>query len=1059
MKQRLLLILSLLLMVAMSQAAPVDANKAKDKALQFLSGKQAKARGMEQGTTPDVQLVTSEGDSYYVFNVGQQNGFVIVSGDDRAPEILGYSDSGTFDTQDIPENMRAWLQGYAEQIQLLDQVESPAAARAAISLRETPWTAIAPLIQTKWDQKKPYNAKLPKFIDGSDCVTGCVATAMAQVLYYVASKSNFTFPLATTKAIDSYDCKTNWSGHGKIQVSTVPITNFNWGNMKLVYTESETNDAVADLMLCCGASVKMDYRNSANGGSQASSSNVPEAFQTYFGFDQSVRHIKRSYYGIDEWESIIYEELKNGRPVLYRGQTSKNSGHEFICDGYDGNGLFHFNWGWAGNHNGYFVLWTANPIGKGTGASSGYDGYSMDQDAVIGIQKPTGVQVEEEKKLTVKELMVNEELMVNDDIFTYTRASVNDNFTGVKLNAVVENATALEFTPSFGFALYNGETLQQVLWSGKGVSCSTGNYFGKERVIGGYSYTVYPLTGFGAGKTGTFRIVPISKEYSSSTWLMDGMADLRYIEATMTATQLTLRVMPTVNLVVTKVEYTGNKMANLVQEVKVTVKNNGTEYNDKIYLRVNDKYVSGEGVALREGEATDVYFHYVPSSGTNNYNICLSSDGSNSLETGSQSIAAFSATDNIDLDMKLTINSKSKDKYLFGNTLSVTVSATNKSDKVYNGYVGFFHDLNINYQSVTIQQGQTYNFDFSMSIDLNQKYELSTLYMKNGDWVYTKVAYTAAEGVEITNADGTTEMAVAASTMTVPKDATTFDLRGCSTVKTINTTNANPNCLILADATSSLSGKNIIKGTTAANIELTDGADFAAPIDFTSTAISYQRTFTAGTDGNRSGWTTIVLPYDVEKVMVDDHEIDWFHSSNDTGKNFWLRKLVNDGEGSVTFGYVSELKANTPYIIAVPGDKWGSQWSLVGKTLKFIGSNASIIKDATAEEEGGHYRFTGTTTKQQLESVYTLNAAGSSFTLGNATVDPFRAYFSAISSNSRAIDLQILSAGNQATAITLPDVEPLQTGEIYSIDGRMMGTSIESLPKGIYVVDGKKVVK
>ena len=1053
MKQRLLLILSLLLMVAMSQAAPVDANKAKDKALQFLSGKQAKARGMEQGTTPDVQLVTSEGDSYYVFNVGQQNGFVIVSGDDRAPEILGYSDSGTFDTQDIPENMRAWLQGYAEQIQLLDQVESPAAARAAISLRETPWTAIAPLIQTKWDQKKPYNAKLPKFVDGSDCVTGCVATAMAQVLYYVASKSNFTFPLATTKAIDSYDCKTNWSGHGKIHVSTVPITNFNWGNMKLVYTESETNDAVADLMLCCGASVKMDYRNSANGGSQASSSNVPEAFQTYFGFDQSVRHIKRSYYGIDEWESIIYEELKNGRPVLYGGQTSRNSGHEFICDGYDGNGLFHFNWGWAGNHNGYFVLWTANPNGTGTGASSGYDGYSMKQDAVIGIQKPSGEQIEEEKKLTVQELFVS------NNVLTYNRNSVNDNFTGVKLCAVIENGTSSEFRPSLGFALYDGDNRISLLWNIDYASLPPGYYIGKTEVQNGYKYTSYSLYDFGAGRTGTYTIVPVSKETTSSTWIKDGMSDHYYIEATMTETELTLRVMPTTNLEVTKVEYTGNKMANLVQEVKVTVKNNGTEYNDKIYLRVNDKYVSGEGVALREGEATDVYFHYVPSSGTNNYNICLSSDGSNSLKTGSQVIEAFSATDNIDLDMKLTINSKSKDKYLFGNTLSVTVSATNKSDKVYNGYVGFFHDLNINYQPVTIQQGQTYNVDFSMSIDLNQKYELSTLYMKNGDWVYTKVAYTAAEGVEITNADGTTEMALTESTMTVPEGATSFDLRGVTSVTTVNMPENPSNCLILTDENSSLTGKNIIKGTTAANIELTDGADFAAPIDFTSTAISYERTFTQGTDGTGSGWTTIILPFDVQKVMVGNKEIDWFHSKDDINKNFWIRELVSDGDGSVTFGYVDELKANTPYIIAVPGDKWGSQWSLVGKTLKFIGKNANIIKDATAEEEGDHYRFTGTTTKQQLESVYTLNAAGSSFTLGNATVDPFRAYFSAISSNSRAIDLQILSAGNQATAITLPDVEPLHTGEIYSIDGRMMGTSIESLPKGIYVVDGKKVVK
>ena len=1040
------------------QAAPVDVNEAKTKALQFISGKRAAARGAVSGTKADVQLAKSAADdSYYVFNVGQQDGFIIVSGDDRAPEILGYSDSGTFDAQNIPDNMAAWLQGYANEIGQLDDTETPAAARSLISVRSEAWTEVKPLIQTKWGQKAPYNAKLPKFIDGSACVTGCVATALAQVLYYVAAKSGFTFPAATTQIIPKYSCKTNWTGHGPISVPAVPVTNFNWSGMKLVYDESETSDAVAALMLCCGASVEMDYRNEVNGGSSASSSKVPNALRTYFGFDGSVRYIKRSNYGIDEWETIIYEEIKNGRPVLYGGQTSANSGHEFICDGYDGKGLFHIDWGWSGSHNGYFVLWTANPNGKGTGASSGYDGYSMDQDAVIGIQKPTGVQIEEEKKLTVKELMVN------DDIFTYNRASVNDNFTGVKLNAVVENATAVEFAPSFGFALYNGETLQKILWSGNGESCSTGTYFGKQSVIGGYSYNVYPLSGFGAGQTGTYRIVPISKEYSSSTWLKDGMADLRYIEATMTATQLTLRVMPTVNLEVTKVEYTGNKMANLVQEVKVTVKNNGTEYNDKIYLRVNDKYVSGEGVALREGETTDVYFHYVPSSGPNNYNICLSSDGSNSLKTGSQSIVAFSATDNIDLDMKLTINSKSKDKNLFGNTLSVTVSATNKSDKVYSGSVGFFHDYNIirPNTTVTIQQGQTYTYDFSMSIDVNQVYQLSTLYKKNGVWVYTPVAYTAAEGVEITNADGTTDMVVAASTMTVPNDATSFDLRGCSTVKTINTTNANPNCLILADATSSLSGKNIIKGTTAASIELTDGADFAAPINFTSTAISYERKFEQGTDGNGGGWTTIILPFDVEKVMVGTKEIDWFHSKDDKGKNFWLRQLVSDGEGSVTFGYVEEggLKANTPYIIAVPGSKWGSEWNLTGKTLKFIGKASSTIEyNPNTEKAQDHYSFVGTTKKQNLSSVYALNADGSKFQLGNATVSPFRAYFTA-NSGSSAARLAILSADDQPTAITLPSKDPLMTGDVYAIDGRKVGDSIDRLPKGIYIINGKKVVK
>lgn len=1057
MKQRLLLILSLLLMVAMSQAAPVDANKAKDKALQFLSGKQAKARGMEQGTTPDVQLVTSEGDSYYVFNVGQQNGFVIVSGDDRAPEILGYSDSGTFDTQDIPENMRAWLQGYAEQIQLLDQVEAPAAARAAISLRETPWTAIAPLIQTKWDQKKPYNAKLPKFVDGSDCVTGCVATAMAQVLYYVASKSNFTFPLATTKAIDSYDCKTNWSGHGKIHVSTVPITNFNWGNMKLVYTESETNDAVADLMLCCGASVKMDYRNSANGGSQASSSNVPEAFQTYFGFDQSVRHIKRSYYGIDEWESIIYEELKNGRPVLYGGQTSRNSGHEFICDGYDGNGLFHFNWGWAGNHNGYFVLWTANPNGTGTGASSGYDGYSMKQDAVIGIQKPSGEQIEEEKKLTVQELFVS------NNVLTYNRNSVNDNFTGVKLCAVIENGTSSEFGPSLGFALYDGENRISLLWNINYTSLPPGYYIGKTEVQNGYKYTSYSLYDFGAGRTGTYTIVPVSKETTSSTWIKDGMSDHYYIEATMTETELTLRVMPTTNLEVTKVEFTGNSMAGIVQEMKVSVKNNGPEFNEKIYLIVNDTYVSGEGVALRAGETTDVYFHYVPVSGANNYNISLSTDGNKSLRTGTQTMDPYSATSNLDLNVSAAVQNKTEGNYIFGNAMNVIVTATNNTSQVYVGGISI-NDIN-SYYEITILPGKSHQQEFTIPMTVGNTYSVQPMQIKGKYWHDTgsKISYTAAEGIEVTLPDGTTDIVRAQSTLNVPATVTSVDLRGVTSVNSV--TGANTNCLFLVDENADISGLedniNVIKGTTAANIQLSDDSEngFVAPINFTANAISYQRTFTAGTDGNGSGWTTIVLPYDVEKVMVGNEEIDWFHSSSDTNGRFWLRELVSDGDGSVTFGYVDELKANTPYIIAVPGDKWGSQWNLVGKTLTFIGKNANIIKDATAEEEGGHYRFTGTTTKQQLESVYTLNAAGSSFTLGNATVDPFRAYFSAISSNSRAIDLQILSAGNQATAITLPDVEPLHTGEIYSIDGRMMGTSIESLPKGIYVVDGKKVVK
>ena len=1028
MRQKLLLLLNFVLLSAWVQAAPVDVNEAKAKALQFVSGKQAAARSTVQ-SSPEIQLAAAADDSYFVFNVGQQDGFVIVSGDDRAPEILGYSDSGAFDEQNVPDNMKAWLQGYASEIQQLDRAET-AAARS--SVREASWAAIEPLIQTKWDQHSPYNDNL------NGCVTGCVATAMAQVMYY------HRWPQEATTAIPAYGSR-----------SSLPATSFDWSSMKTVYTGAESttaNEAVAKLMQYCGYSVEMSY---GTGSSSASERMAATALTSYFDYDEGVRYLERIYYTIDEWETIIYEELRNNRPVLYGGSTVSGSGHEFVCDGYDGNGLFHFNWGWGGRYNGFFVLWGANPKGTGTGGGASGDGYSVRQSAIIGIQKPTGqTPDEEEKKLTVREMRV-----YNNQL-TYTRSSLQENFT-VSICDVVGNATSSPFSVYLGIGLFGDNNYSRVISYASGGTVTPGAFYN----LSGNSYSYYNYS-FGAGLTGTYRLVSISREASSSTWLRDGMSDQRYIEAVMTETTLTLRVMPTVNLTVTNVEYTGNKMAGIPQEVKVTVRNDGMEYNDKLFLVMNNNtgYSSAEQVALRAGEETDVYFHYTPSSaGTDTYHIGTGTSSSTWLKdgVGTQTIAAYSATSNIDLDMTMTINSRSKGTYLFGNTLSVTVTAINTSSQVYSGGVGFYHDGNINYANVTIIPGQAYNFDYSMSIATNTSYSLSAIQSKNGGWGYTPVTYTAAEGVEVTLPDGTTEMALATPTFEVPADVTSVDLRGVSSVTSLNTNGADPNCLYLMDENATVSGvtKNVIKGTTAASIELTDGADFAAPIDFKAAEISYERQFEAGTDGSGSGWTTIVLPFDVQKVTVDGRDIDWFHSSSETGKHFWLRELVSDREGGVTFDYVDELKANTPYIIAVPGSKWGSNWNLTGKTLKFVGkSQSQIVKDAVAETARDHYSFVGTTKSQALTNVYALDDAGKTFKRGDATIAPFRAYFSAIS-GSRATKLDILSLDDQPTAISLPDVEPLQAGDVYTLDGRKVGTTLDGLPKGIYVVNGKKVVK
>ena len=319
--------------------------------------------------------------------------------------------------------------------------------------------------------------------------------------------------------------------------------------------------------------------------------------------------------------------------------------------------------------------------------------------------------------------------------------------------------------------------------------------------------------------------------------------------------------------------------------------------------------------------------------------------------------------------------------------------------------------------------------------------------------------------VEAYGADGkATTVDIVDGKASVPNDILAIDFTDAEGLTTV-TPNNNPNTLYIVSGSipNGLNGKNVVEDGVTETLTLIDSRvinentehyGFYAPINFTASQISYERVFEQGTNGDGSGWTTIVLPFDVQTVMVGDKTIDWFHNSDDTGKNFWLRELKSDAVGSVTFDYVDELKANTPYIIAVPGNKWGDEWNLTGKTLKFIGkANASIVKDAEAETSGKHYSFVGTTISQTLTDVYALNDAGSTFVNGEATIAPFRAYFIGESNASRLI---IRSADGQTTSITMPEKEPLVTGDIYTLDGRKVKGN---LPKGVYIVNGKKMIK
>ena len=199
----------------------------------------------------------------------------------------------------------------------------------------------------------------------------------------------FNSVTATTATIPAYDCKKNWTSSGEtlghIHVDAIPAGSFiDWDNMLDSYDGSTTTiqqQAVANLMKYCGAAVQMDYADAWNGGSGAYSSDVPEALKNYFNYSEATVLKKRSSYtSNNEWDDLIYSELASSRPVYYSG-SNNSGGHAFVCDGYDGNGYYHINWGWSGTSNGNFLLSALDPHEQGTGGSSA--GYNNNQAALI----------------------------------------------------------------------------------------------------------------------------------------------------------------------------------------------------------------------------------------------------------------------------------------------------------------------------------------------------------------------------------------------------------------------------------------------------------------------------------------------------------------------------------------------------------------------------------------------------------------------------------------------------------------------------------------------------
>ena len=365
----------------------------------------------------------------FVFN-STDEGFVLVSAEDNARAVLGYSDQGTFDANNIPENMQFWLQMYADELRresaVSDRGEKGDKAKKAIrreakgERRETSaetYPTISPILgETIWGQGKPFNNKCPE-INGQRAVTGCVATAISQIMYVHKHPTKGTGSHSYTTETKQLNVSANFGN-----------TTYDWANMIPDYTGSYTTaqaDAVATLMYHVGVAAEMDYTVE---GSGAVSSIALAALTKYFGYDKAINVLPKDFMTEGGLLQAIATDLQAGRPVYFSGVTVAQEGHAFVCDGMKSDGYLHINWGWNGMANGYFAISALAPEVQGTGGSASNLAFTESVGVYTNIRPDAGGKamplVTVDKLIRTSKETINKTEGVSFDLDRFTSAGI-----------------------------------------------------------------------------------------------------------------------------------------------------------------------------------------------------------------------------------------------------------------------------------------------------------------------------------------------------------------------------------------------------------------------------------------------------------------------------------------------------------------------------------------------------------------------------------------------------------------------------------------------------------
>lgn len=398
-------------------AAPIGPEDALSRALQSLS--QYSTRGQSRYELVKTERYNGK-DAVYVFSNKVEEGFIIAPAIDNCAPVLGYGDSNIFDKNGDPApGMAYWINELGRQIEYASKAKSN---QGSMKISRPQRESIPVLCSTLWNQGAPYNNNCP-VVKNETCVTGCVATAMSQVMKY------HNWPESGVGIV-------SYKGPGyKTLKMNYSKTIFEWDKMLDTYNSSSPEDAceaVATIMQAAGYSVEMDY---SPDGSGASSAAIAPALGTYFKYDKSLKYLLRDYYSLNEWEEIIYNSLKTYGPVIYNGQAGIG-GHSFVCDGYASDGYFHFNWGWGGLSDGYFLLDALDPSVQGIGGADG--GFDYLQDIIVDIRPETDggstwsfqMLADGAPNYTVETENDSQHLKLNSGFYNYGPGAIVDAYVG-----------------------------------------------------------------------------------------------------------------------------------------------------------------------------------------------------------------------------------------------------------------------------------------------------------------------------------------------------------------------------------------------------------------------------------------------------------------------------------------------------------------------------------------------------------------------------------------------------------------------------------------------------